>query len=86
MIPTVLAVAFLVGLCVPQRRSWWLGSVAVIAIAWGMVIMFGPDAGTIEFTMALVFGAANAGLGIAIGALVRWGIGALVQTWRPTRT
>ena len=72
MIPTVLLVAFVAGLVVPQRWAWWLGVAVASALAWGVVVAFLPDANPAIALGGVGLGLANAVVGVAIAAALRW--------------
>lgn len=71
MIPTVILVALLAGLLVPQRWAWWLGVALACAAAWGVVIAFQPDATPTVVLGAVALGLGNAVVGVVLAAVVR---------------
>lgn len=71
MIPTVLLAGFVIALLVPQRRTWLLGLVASLGIAWALVIGLSVERSVGVFLGAFALGAVNAIVGVAFGAGVR---------------
>ena len=72
MIPTLLVVAVVLGLSVPDRASLWRSVAvgAVLAVVWGIVVGVGDTSATTAAGGAAL-GLANVVVGVAAGAAVR---------------
>jgi hypothetical protein len=72
VIPTVILVAFIARLFLPQRWPWLVGIVVTSGLLWAVVIAFETDATWAVLLGAFGFGVINAVVGSAIAAPVRY--------------